>query len=256
VLDVIIPEIGPMRGCAQNSFHHRDVWDHSLLVLEKTEEILGDLFSHFGEASGPAAETLGEGRTALLKFAALLHDVAKPFVKGRDPSSGSITFDGHEREGALMIADIASRLRMPARSIRLLSSLVADHLKPLQFAAGDGRGSRQFAWFRSAGDNAVPSIILAMADVMSILGVAADPGYRERHLAWSRQAVIDYYGTIKARLEAPALVRGEDLVSLGMEPGPALGEVLARIRAAQDAGEIDSAGQALALAREMIRQPL
>ena len=34
VLEVIFPEIGPMKGCEQNGFHHLDVWEHSLLVME------------------------------------------------------------------------------------------------------------------------------------------------------------------------------------------------------------------------------
>ncbi len=104
ILDEWFPEILPMKGCVQNSFHHRDVWNHSMLVLENCETILEDLAAFFGDVAGTVDEILSEeNRTPLLKMAALYHDIGKPSTRAIDESSGRITFYGHDGEGAVII---------------------------------------------------------------------------------------------------------------------------------------------------------
>ena len=49
ILDILFPEIPPMKGCEQNGFHHKDVWEHSLLVAESCEQVLNNLTSYFGD---------------------------------------------------------------------------------------------------------------------------------------------------------------------------------------------------------------
>ena len=82
ILENILPEILSMKGCQQNWYHHKDVWEHSLLVMEQVEQILSDL-SRFGEATANIADLLDDEKTALLKLAGLLHDVGKA-VNRRD----------------------------------------------------------------------------------------------------------------------------------------------------------------------------
>ena len=253
ILDIIFPEIGPMKGCPQNGFHHKDVWEHSLLVMESCEEIINDSSKYFKDASAGVAENLAENdRLPLLKLAALLHDTGKPSTRGLNPDTGRITFYGHDEEGAKLIGPMADRLKMSSRSRDFLVLMAAEHLHILHLASGTVKSAAKMKWFRRMGDDSVPAIILSMADVMGILGPDATEGYRERHIKWSVDSVMNYYKEIKAEIESPDLITGHDLIALGMKPGPEIGRVLVQIRTARDAGEIADREDAIEMAKTLI----
>jgi putative nucleotidyltransferase with HDIG domain len=253
ILEVLFPEIVPMKACGQNGYHHKDVWGHSILVMENTEHILHDLPGYFGGVSGPVAENLSAGRTPLLKLASLLHDVGKPATQGVRPDS-RITFYGHDKAGADMVRGISERLRMPNWSRDFVVRLVAEHLRLLVLSSPGTRRSAVLRWFRKIRDDAVPVLILGMADVMGSLGPESGDTYRESVIAWAAAGMHDYFSSIKQKIEAPLLVSGDDLIAMGMEPGIALGNLLYRLRFAQDIGKIADREEALCAAREMIRR--
>jgi len=93
-----------------------------------------------------------------------------------------------------------------------------------------------------------------MADVMGSLGPESGDTYRESVIAWAAAGMHDYFSSIKQKIEAPLLVSGDDLIAMGMEPGIALGNLLYRLRFAQDIGKIADREEALCAAREMIRR--
>ncbi len=130
--------------------------------------------------------------------------------------------------------------------------LTAEHLNILHLVSGKVKPSTLMKWFRKMGDDAVPAIILSMADVMAILGPDATEAYRQRHMDWSVRKIIDYYKRIKEKIESPNLISGDDLIALGMKPGPRIGKILSQIRASQDAGEIPSREGALKMAEKLI----
>ena len=101
ILDALFPEILPMKGCAQNGFHHKDVWEHSLLVAENCEQITNNLHSYFGDLGNDVSSNLaGSNRLPLLKLTALLHDIGKPICSGVNADTGRITFYKHDKAGA------------------------------------------------------------------------------------------------------------------------------------------------------------
>jgi putative nucleotidyltransferase with HDIG domain len=253
ILDIIFPEIGPMKGCPQNGFHHKDVWEHSLLVMESCEEIINNSSKCFKDASAGVAENLaGNDRLPLLKLAALLHDAGKPATRGLNPDTGRITFYGHDEEGAKLISLIAERLKMSSRSRDFMVLMAAEHLHILHLASGTVKSATKMKWFRRMGDDSVPAIILSMADVKGILGPDATEEYRERHIRWSVESVMDYYKEIKAKIESPDLLTGHDLIALGMKPGPEIGRILAQVRDALDSGEIADREDAIEMAKTLI----
>jgi hypothetical protein len=200
------------------------------------------------------ADNLSSGRAPLLKLASLLHDVGKPGTKGVRPDGGRITFYGHDKSGAGIMGDIAGRLKLPNRSRDFLVSLVAEHLRPLMLSSRAGATDARVRWFRKMRDDAVPVLILSMADAMGSLGPESGEDYRSRFIAWVTESMHAYHRSIRPRMEAPLLVTGDDLIAMGVEPGIALGHLLYRIRFAQDMGKLTSRDEAMSAAREMVRR--
>ncbi len=255
ILGVIFPEIMPMKGCEQNGYHHRDVWEHSLLAMEKTEHILNRP-EEYGVTVGSQGEAAAvAGRGALLKMSALFHDVGKPLTRRINPESGRITFHGHDKEGATIMAGIADRLKMSAGQKEYLVLIIAEHLHPLMLASQKATPGAMVRWFRKMKDRAVDAFILSMADVMSSQGPASGESYRRNYLSWAGNWIRAYYGGIKQKIDRPPLIRGDDLITMGMRPGPEIGRILARVRDARDAGEISSREEALKLAMQAADWP-
>ncbi|MBI5641187.1 MAG: CCA tRNA nucleotidyltransferase [Nitrospirae bacterium] len=252
LIDTILPESIPMKGCRQNGYHHKDVWEHSLLVMENAEHIMNDLSGFFGEAGSEVALNLGSDRLSLLKMAALFHDVGKPITSGLNDKAGRITFYGHEKAGAGIIEDMAVRLKMSCQARDFLRLMVAEHLRPLFLASHKSGAAARMRWFRKMKDDAIPAIILSMADIMSSLGPDSGEDFRVRHISWAREIILEYYRGIKTRIETPILVSGNDLLGLGMESGPGIGRILAGIRSAQDVGDISTHSEAIELAKKLI----
>ena len=254
ILEIIFPEIVPMKGCKQNGYHHKDVWGHSLLVMAHTEHILNQLAGYFGDLSDTVAETLGEEKGPLLKLTALLHDLGKPLTRGTKPETGRITFYGHDREGSLIADSIAERLKMSNQQRAFITRMIAGHLRPLSLASPKASTGARMRWFRKMRDDSIPAIILSMADVMSSRGPASGEQCRTDFISWATESVRSYFVSVRPKIETPLLINGDDLISLGMQPGIALGNLLYRLRFAQDMGKITNREEALEAARQMIRR--
>ncbi|TAN38544.1 MAG: HD domain-containing protein [Nitrospirae bacterium] len=252
ILEIIFPEIVPMKTCRQNGYHHLDVWRHSLLVLQQAENIIKDLPDYFGDRTGDVSENLASAdRLPLLKLAALLHDLGKPATRNTDSANGRISFYGHDEKGAVMLEAVARKMKMSLRDTGLLRLLVAEHLYILTLASGRAKPLTQMKWFRRVKDDAIPAIILGMADVMSIRGPDSTEEYRLNHIDWSKRSVRRYFEEIRAGLEKAPLVTGSDLIGMGMSAGPDIGRVLDQLMDAQDDGEVTTRQEALELAKRL-----
>jgi len=255
ILEVIFPEIIAMKRCLQNQFHHLDVWNHSLAVLDTCEAIAADTRHFFPEFSDHVEDNLrGENRLPLMKMAALLHDAGKPATKTENVESGEIRFHDHDRKGGEIAAAIAGRLKMSIRDRDFFQTLVAEHMHILYLSRPDVKEKTILKWFRKLGDNIIPLIIIEMADSMNTLGPASSISEREAHLIWSKNMVREYYDKIRTKLRSKNIISGYDLLSLGMKPGPELGKVLAEIREAQDTGLILDTGDGIAMAEKLIKE--
>lgn len=253
ILEIIFPEIIPMKGCIQNGYHHKDVWTHSLMVLENTERIAHNLHDYFGDAARDVGKLLsGFHRLPLLKLAALLHDMGKPSTRNVDAATGKVRFYGHAGEGAKMVGAAARRLRMSTDSVEFLVLLVSEHLKILDLASNKTRPATVVRWFRKMMDASIPALILSMADVMSILGPDASEEYRQNHMRWATEAIRGYFLETRAQLVTGPFVTGNDLIAMGMKPGTEIGRILGIVRDAQDTFKVSSREEAIELARTLI----
>jgi poly(A) polymerase len=103
LLPYAIPELTQMHEMERGPHHYKEVYPHTLKVLDKTPPDL------------------------VLRWAALLHDVAKPATYG--VTDGEVHFFGHERVGAKMARGILNRLRRPTEVAEPVVQLVAEHLR-------------------------------------------------------------------------------------------------------------------------------
>jgi len=254
LLPAVFPEITAMKTCPQNAHHHLDVWPHSLAVLAYCEEMINAPAGRFAQSAELIETHLAENdRAALLKLAALLHDVGKPSTRGVNDATGRITFYGHDKAGAGMVTDIARRLRLSKTERKYLVSLVAEHLHILSLAMPSVKTSTRMRLFRKLKEDAISLIIHGAADVLATRGPQSSPAYRTAYLDWAGATLAAFNGTILPRFSPDKTpIRGKDLISLGISSGPDMGEILSQIRQAWDDGDIQDHADALDLAGKLI----
>ncbi|MBI4591760.1 MAG: HDIG domain-containing protein [Candidatus Rokubacteria bacterium] len=250
LLETIIPEVGPMKSASQPKPHRFSVWEHSLKTVEAVEALLGQLASlapYGDQLAAHVAEPLGDGltRAAVLKLAALLHDVAKP--QTRQVVEGRIRFIGHDVEGAAMVRAIGQRVRLSTRAVGVLERLVRHHLRPMHLGqVAEVTRRARYRFFRDLGAEARDLLLLTLADAAAVRGdspLAVWRGPGGRFVA----DLLSGWQEDRAQAAAPPLVRGEDVMAaFGIQPGPEVGRLLALAREAQDLGQVRTREEALA----------
>lgn len=272
LLDVLLPELLPSKGCVQPKEHYYDVFEHqveAVAVLDcvlhepAPEPVCADRSRVLWEAM-PEAEAVrarfdsaaaeGTGRTyrALLKLTALLHDVSKPETRTRH-TNGRSHFFGHAELGARKAAAILERLRFTTREIKLVELLIEDHLRPGQLSNGHELPSRRalYRFFRDLGEAVPDLLLLNLADHAAARGPRMEPGHWAGHVAYIHW-ILEQRSIDETLSRPPRLVTGNDLMSeLGLPPGPLLGKLLGALEEAQAVGTVTTREQALRLARKL-----
>jgi poly(A) polymerase len=256
----VLPELVALRGVEQNRFHHLDVHDHTLAVLQATIDLESDPAAAIGAQQGEAiaaflAEPFADEltRAGALRFGALLHDAGKPATREYTPD-GNVTFIGHDREGARISRDVMTRLRTSERLRAHVAALAEHHLRlgflvhrrPLDSHA-------VYRYLKTCEPVEVDVTLLSVADRLATRGDNAEPAIAA-HLELARELLAAALAWRGSGRREP-LVRGDDLAqALGIEPGPRLGELLETIDEAVYAGEVATRDEAVALAREYLEE--
>jgi poly(A) polymerase len=255
---VVLPELENLKGVQQSGYHHLDVLEHTLAVLDCAVEVQREPEALLGSEHGgavrallarPLADELTRGDA--LRFGALLHDIAKPQTRTVAPD-GRIGFPGHDRLGAELSRAILGRLRAAERTRAHVAALTREHLR-LGFLVHRAPLDRRelYAYLDACDPVWADVTLLSVADRLATRGARAEEAI-ERHLALAR-AVIGEALRWQWHGRPPALVRGDQLArALGITPGPILGELLAAIAQEAFAGELHSAEDAIAFAASRI----
>jgi poly(A) polymerase len=258
---VVLPELEALRGVTQSHYHHRDVYGHTLEVLEQVialqEEpaaaLGGDRELYRGAVAALLAEPLAGGltRAGALRWGALLHDAAKPLTREVRSSDGRVTFVGHDAQGAQLAGEVLVRLRASGRLRAHVAALVRNHLR-LGFLVHEPQPLARrtvFAYLRACEPVEVDVTLLSVADRLATRGERSQEAI-EAHLDLAGRMLAD---AIRWRAEGGSphpLLRGDELASeLGIPAGPRLGELLEELLRAQYAGEVATRKDALAYAR-------
>jgi putative nucleotidyltransferase with HDIG domain len=276
VLAPVVPEVAALKGVTQSPPHIHDVWEHTLLVVDKLEALLSvlgrthdvDAASEF--ALGYAAARVGRYRQQLsdhleqelsvgrstrsvLFLSALLHDIAKPLTRTVE-DSGRIRFFNHEERGAKMARQRATALRLSGEEVERVALTVAAHMRPVWLSQGEAVTRRAiYRFFRATSESGVDVCLLTLADLLGTRGI--ELGQEE----WAARvdtvvALLDGYFSQPEAIVRPApLLSGEEVMAeLGIRQGPRVGEILEAVREAQAAGEVTTREEALALGRKMM----
>jgi putative nucleotidyltransferase with HDIG domain len=259
---IVLPELEALRGVEQSRFHHLDVYEHTLEVLERAialasacradgpdpGEVLGE---HRAQVAALLAEPLADGltRADALRWGALLHDAAKPLTRAVRPD-GRVTFIGHDLRGAELARAVLGRLRASERLSAHVAALVRHHLR-LGFLVHEPQPlSRRtvFGYLRACSPVEVDVTLLSVADRQATRGERAQQSI-DLHMRVARGLLADALSWRAAGPPSP-LVRGDELAAaLGIRPGPRLGELLEQLSEAHYAGDIATREQALDYAR-------
>ena len=230
IADHVLPELPKLRLEIDEHHRHKDVYEHSLTVVDQAIELEG---------------LRGHEPDLVLRLAALLHDVGKPKTRAFE-GAGRVTFHHHEVVGASMARKRLTALRFPKDVVSDVSSLVALHLRFHGYGKGEWTDSAVRRYARDAGPLLERLHILTRADCTT----------RNRRKA---AALARSYDDIERRIAAlaeqeeldrirPDLNGNEIQEILGLEPGPEVGKAyryLLELRLENGPMEKEDAAEAL-----------
>lgn len=252
LLEVLLPETRGMRGCLQGPPHRFDVLTHSLETVRSLDRILHRLPKLFSRQAALLIGSLkaevegGISRQALLRFAALLHDVGKP--ETRSTEEGRIRFLDHAERGAGIAEGICHRLRLGSRASAMAVTLVREHLRPffLQQAKTITPRARYRFW-RDLGPLAADCLILSLADIRGTYG--REGGAFRARLRFVQEMLAFQHKRIRGGRHTggrASLVDGHELMArMELTPGPFVGFLLERLQEEAAIGSLRTKEEAL-----------
>ncbi|MFE1076938.1 CCA tRNA nucleotidyltransferase [Nocardiopsis alba] len=206
IAEHVLPEIPKMRLEIDEHHRHKDVYEHSLTVLDQAIDL---------------ERSRGHEPDLVLRLAALLHDIGKPKTRAFE-GGNRVTFHHHEVVGASMSRKRLTALRFPKDVVGQVGHLVALHLRFHGYGKGEWTDSAVRRYARDAGDQLERLHILTRADCTT----------RNRRKA---AALARSYDDIERRIETlaeqeeldrirPDLDGNEIQEILGVGPGPLVGK--------------------------------
>ncbi len=203
--EYFLPELPMLRLEIDEHHRHKDVYEHSLIVLEQAIEM----------------ETRLGGPNLTIRLAALLHDIGKPKTRALI-EGGGVSFHHHEVVGSKMTKKRLKELRFDRETIDDVSTLVALHLRFHGYGSGEWTDSAVRRYVRDAGDLLLHLHVLTRADCTT------------RNVR-KAQALAATYDQLEARIDQlaqeeelaairPDLNGNEIIEILGITPGPLVGK--------------------------------
>jgi poly(A) polymerase len=207
----VLPELPALKLEVDEHHRHKDVYEHSLIVLEQAIALEGPVGGP--DSSVPRPDLV-------LRLAALLHDIGKPATR-RFEDGGSVSFHHHEMVGAKMTARRLRAMRFDKDTIKAVSRLVELHLRFHGYGGGE--------WT----DSAVRRYVTDAGPLLSRLHLLTRSDCTTRNVR-KAQSLSRTYDDLEARIARlleqeqldavrPQLDGNEIAEILGIAPGPVLG---------------------------------
>ena len=202
LLHLVFPEIAAMAGVDQvKEHHHKDVFRHTCKVVDNICSATDDVW---------------------LRFAALVHDIAKPRTKAYQEGVGW-TFHGHEEIGARMMRKIFQRLRLPNAHLPYIEKLVRLHLRPMVLVDEEVTDSAVRRLMFEAGPAIDDLMTLCRADITSKNPALVARYLRNYELVMEKIKEVEEKDRIR-NWQPP--IRGEEIMAIcGIGPSRVVGEL-------------------------------
>lgn len=215
VLEVIFPEAAKLGGVEQRKdYHHKDVFLHTCEVVDNISRATDNVW---------------------LRFAALVHDIAKPPTKRFVEGTGW-TFHGHEELGARMMKSIFKKLKLPFSKLEYVEKLVRLHLRPIALAKDEVTDSAIRRLIVAAGEDLEDLITLCRADITSKNRDKVDRYLENYERVMKKVWEVEEKDKLRA-FQSP--VRGDTIMEVcNLKPSKKVGEIKQAIEDAILDGEI------------------
>lgn len=209
VADVVLPELSALQGATDEHNRHKDVYEHTLTVLDQAIALETD-------ADGPVPRP-----DFVLRFAALMHDVGKPATR-KFESDGTVSFHNHDLVGARLTRTRMRALRFDKHTTKDVSRLVGMHLRFHGYGEQEWTDSAVRRYVADAGQ---------LYERLNRLTRADSTTKNKRKARWLQAAVDDLERRVielKKQEEIDAIrpdLDGKQIMDiLGLQPGREVGE--------------------------------
>ena len=211
-LDAWLPEVAAMVGFGDNEWRHKDVWLHTKQVVKQ---------------SVPRVE---------VRWGALLHDIGKPKTRRID-DNGNVTFHGHAEVGAAMFRKrVSDRLGFEGAQHERVHFLILHHLRAAQYDE-DWTDAAVRRFYKQMAEGLRDLLDLSRADITTKRAEKRRRGVRQISLLAKRIRDLQEEDNKVAPL--PKGLGTVIMKELGVPPSKRLGDLMKRLTAAAEDGEIE-----------------
>jgi len=247
----IFPELAALKFCRQNRHHRYDVFTHSMAAFRHMERLL---FRSIPEIFTPEANVSQVKNPALLKHAALLHDIGKASTSYLD-DKGSIHFYGHEKTGMRIARKISRRIHFSNDEADYVDFLISGHTKPRTLFSIYERGilsEKTITRFFIRNEPWVPDLLL-----LSVADTAAK-GFKdktEKYICFTKNLARLWQEQFLPRKTRKRFITGHDLITcFSLPPSPAFRRILEYAEILQRSGKVTTRKDALREIEHFIKE--
>ena len=280
-LEVVLPEIAPLKGFHQSEPHIFDVWEHTLATVQKLDSIYAALVEPFDERLvsnltlgtlvlklGPYRQRLADfysqrlvlerNLKPLLMLAAIYHDSGKPNTLIL-AENGKTHFFGHESVGREKATLRGQTLALSNAEIQRIDTIIQSHMR-IHFLARDKPDVDKrsiFRFFRKTGSAGIDVCLLSLADILATFGPSIPQDKWLKEVDAVQRLFEGWFDQPEKVIKPVRLITGHDIqADFHLSPGPLIGQLLEFVQEAQVVGEVTDRQQALEWVGDWLKKNL